>query len=327
MSVSTRSKLLDYAKRAELKILGKHAITYCYNKPKTIQIETTALCNSHCIWCSRYLCENKKDMQLRHFANLLSQVGYAREIYPFGCGEPLLHPKFEKFITLASSHSDFVGISTNGLLLGEINTEKLNGSGLTELTVSIDSPNENEYERIRGISLSTVQENSRYFSSHSHIPLRIHAVLSSINIKSAIELPRMAKKLGAVRLTFNILHPTPKTTQYMPNPVETLKALNTLDQLCSDYGLTTNARAILNQSYTASCIDPLLTCFIDSEGYLTPCCNMPMHRLGNVFKEGFKSCWNSERTRRFRRSVLSGNLPKWCQTFCMKPRNLFAAHA
>lgn len=318
---------LDLLKRAEGKLLKENVSTFCYNLPRTIQVETTSRCNLSCLTCFRHQRNIRKDMTLSNFTTFIEDVGFIKSVYPFGGGEPLLHPQFDEIINLASKHANFVGISTNGMLLDKEKVERLNTSKLDELTISLDSPDAKEFAKIRiGGDLDKVLSNTEFFSSHSHIKLRIHVVLSNLNIKNALMLPELASKLGAEKLTVNILHPANKKhLSLMPEVEIASKTLTKIAQKCRDSKLKTNVESMLGTPpETTFCKAPLFNCFVDSEGYMTPCCNYPMFRLSNVFREGFESCWNSPQMRSFRKTVLTGNFPEWCQTYCITPRQLLA---
>ena len=45
--------LSTLVKLAEIRLLGKHASTYCYNTPSHVLIELTAKCNLRCVWCQQ----------------------------------------------------------------------------------------------------------------------------------------------------------------------------------------------------------------------------------------------------------------------------------
>lgn len=316
----------DLIKHAELRVFGKYATTYCYNKPQYVVIEPTTKCNLSCIWCARpYRNYPMRDMSVSDFREIIQQIGHVREIVPVGFGEPLLHPQIDTIISLASKHADFTRFNSNGMLLDQKMTRRLDSSGLTELALSIDSPAPEIFNRIRkGADLDKIKKNARYFTDHSTIPLRIHAVLSALTLDSSLKLPMMAHELGAKRLTFNILHPTPDK-HLMPNPRKLLHTCEKLHRLCLEFGLKTDIREILKKQPTNLCKAPLLSTFIDSEGYMTPCCNYPQFRLGNVFDKGFWECWNAKETRRFRKRVLRGDFPEWCQTLCLSVRRLISA--
>lgn len=321
-----RFSCLDIVKRAELRSLRRHSSTYCYNKPQYVAIESTARCNLGCAWCIRSLrkCDTG-DMSLADFRRIVEQIGRVREIIPFGIGEPLLHPEIARIISLASKFANSTKINSNGMLLNEDMTRKLNSSGLTELVLSIDSPDEEIFSKIRiGADLDKIKQNARFFTSHSSVPLTIHAVLSALTLDSSVDLPQMARDLGATKLTFNILYPTHQTRDLMPNRRKLLNSCEILNQLCRKFGLETDIREILKKEPTNLCTAPLLSTFIDSEGYMTPCCNYPMFRLGNVLDEGFWECWNAEDSRKFRKRVLAGDFPQWCQKVCLSVRRLKA---
>ncbi|MDH5451628.1 MAG: radical SAM protein, partial [Candidatus Bathyarchaeota archaeon] len=324
-----RFSFFELMKRVELRVFGRYGTTHCYNRPQFVVIEPTTRCNLSCIWCARpYRNYPIRDMSVSDFQGIIQQIGYVREIVPFGFGEPLLHKQIDKIISLASKNADYTWINSNGILLDQKMTRRLDSSGLTELALSIDSPDPEIFNQIRkGADLDKIKENARHFTDHSTIPLRIHAVLSALTLDSSLNLPMMAHELGANKLTFNILHPTPDK-HLMPNPQKLLHTCEKLHRLCLELGLKTDITEILKKQSTNLCKAPLLSTFIDSEGYMTPCCNYPQFRLGNVFDKGFEECWNAEETRRFRKRVLRGNFPEWCQTLCLSVRHLIStAHA
>lgn len=264
-------------------------------------------------------------MSLQDFKTIVEDVGYAKELYPFGGGEPLLHPDFDKMISLACLHAPFVGLTSNGMLLDKDKTERLNSSGLSELTVSVDSPYVKEYAMIRvGGDLNKVKNNLAYFTSHSSIPLRIHTVLSATNQASVPAIPQLAYDLGAKKLTFNILHPPFGFAHLMPNPLFLLYAVEILKRECEKLKLNLMFQD-MNEMVLDSCKTPTFTCFIDSEGYMAPCCVYPTMRLGNVLSEGFATCWNNKQMQQFRRCVLRGEFSRWCKTFCLPANNLIAS--
>lgn len=86
---------------------------------KKIYVEITNNCNLNCSFCNG----NKRDklfINIESFNNLLDKLeGYTKYLYFHVMGEPLLHPKINELIDLASKRY-FVNITSNGYLIDRI---------------------------------------------------------------------------------------------------------------------------------------------------------------------------------------------------------------
>jgi len=321
MKKITVTSTMHTLKKVETKFLRKNTSTFCYNQPNNITIETTNRCNLSCIWCPRYFRPITEDMPLDKFRRIVESIGYVENLYPFGVGEPMLHKDFDTCISLAADHSSYTNINTNGLLLDRANIERLNSSGLSELTVSLDGSTSEGYLKIRkGSDFGVVFNNLRLYTEYGEIPLKLYAVIGEPNLKSVENLPELAKSLGVKTLEFNIVHPPPDLVYLLPNPSQLKQTLLTLKEKCGRLGIKTDIDVFLKPQSTSFCFAPFFSCFIDSEGYIAPCCNYPQMRVGNVLKEGFLKAWNGKPLRRFRGDIKCGRFDEWCAAFCIKFR-------
>ena len=84
---------------------------------KKVYIEITNSCNLNCKFCI-HTKEQKRFIKLEDFKIILNKLkGKTKYLYFHILGEPLLHPKINEFITLASNKGFFVNITTNGYLI------------------------------------------------------------------------------------------------------------------------------------------------------------------------------------------------------------------
>ena len=101
---------------------------------KKIYLEITNNCNLDCSFCIGNK-RNKKFIDIEQFNVLLSKIeGFTKYVYFHVMGEPLLHPKINDLIDLASSKY-FVNITTNGYLIKRIENNK----NIRQVNISLHS--------------------------------------------------------------------------------------------------------------------------------------------------------------------------------------------
>ncbi len=123
-------------------------------RPLKLTFDPTNVCQLRCPLCPTGLQVQDRDKghaQLEMFQRLLDQVGdYVFFIDFFNWGEPLLNPRVEEFIRLASSRKIVCSMSTNlSLPLTDDRVNRIVGSGLHEIIVSLDGASSETYSRYR----------------------------------------------------------------------------------------------------------------------------------------------------------------------------------
>lgn len=84
---------------------------------KKVYIEITNQCNLSCSFCPKTT-RKQAFMSEELFENILVQIkGRAKFLYFHVLGEPLLHPKLQRFLELSWEYGNRVNITTNGTLL------------------------------------------------------------------------------------------------------------------------------------------------------------------------------------------------------------------
>ena len=101
---------------------------------KKIYIEITNSCNLNCEFCIKNQ-RKTKFISLDEFKILLDNIkDYTDYLYFHILGEPLLHPKINKLINIASKHFK-INITTNGYLINKIKDNK----NIRQLNISLHS--------------------------------------------------------------------------------------------------------------------------------------------------------------------------------------------
>ena len=102
-----------------------------------IYLEISNLCNLSCAFCPGTR-RRKKALNEEEFATLLPKIrSYTDFLYFHLMGEPLLHPKLERFLELAGEAGFKVILTTNGTLLPKQQTILLNAPALHKVNISL----------------------------------------------------------------------------------------------------------------------------------------------------------------------------------------------
>ena len=118
-----------------------------------VHVEVTSLCNFACEFCPNpSLARPGGLMEFDLLAGILDEVaasGVGRRVYFHQQGEPLLHPRLADAVARATALGLETSVTTNGALLTDQAVDRLVAAGLTELVVSLQTPDEASFA-IRG---------------------------------------------------------------------------------------------------------------------------------------------------------------------------------
>jgi MoaA/NifB/PqqE/SkfB family radical SAM enzyme len=150
-----RSKVKGFFRRIHPSLCAMaHRRRLIYNPvpPFDVFIELTAFCNLRCPTCphSGGLNRPKGNMDFELYKKIIRQArSWASQVSLFLAGEPLFYPHLSEALKLAQEAGLYTRIHTNGLLLNEERTNILLSGHLDELSISLDGPTEEHYDKIR----------------------------------------------------------------------------------------------------------------------------------------------------------------------------------
>ncbi len=182
---------------------------------KKIYVEITNACNLNCKMCfRRYWNEEIGFMDEKLFLKLIEDINKIETVETFhfgGIGEPLVHPDFLKFLNMLDKKE--IMVSTNGTLMNEKLAEIFVKKGVKKVTISFDSPSEEIFLNIRGISKNIVYRNikrlselkKRYGSDYPEIEIEFLAMKSNIN--TLTKIPDIADEMGVSKILVSNLIP------------------------------------------------------------------------------------------------------------------------
>jgi radical SAM protein with 4Fe4S-binding SPASM domain len=130
--------------------------------PIEITLESTAKCNLYCPMCPRHIYTfDNENMDLELYKKIVQDCkDYVEFIWPYGIGEPMIHPNIFEMIRITREAGIRTGISTNATLLDDRRAEMLLESGLDYVILAFDGATKQTYEKYRvGATFEKTREN------------------------------------------------------------------------------------------------------------------------------------------------------------------------
>lgn len=328
--------LLTLLKLGEVRLLGRHATTYCYNSPSHVYLELTARCNLKCTWCvqvhEQFRQGYAEDMPFDMFQNIVANLKGTKVLYLCLNGEPLLYERIYEAIEFAKRYIPSVRFVTNGTLLSSDVGKSLKKAGLSQLGVSIDSPDSDLMFKIRGVSLERVADNVEGFCRETDLPLEIRATICDENTDSLKMLPAFARRFSTCRLLYFTL--AEGISEVGAGPMTMLRSRERFEDFkrsvvsrCNELGLRTNLEymgfypdGFFEHTRRGIC-DSLFGrhLAINSKGYIMPCCRYWGHHLDKIGELSFENAWNGRLTNKWRSRMLNRKYTADCANWCGYP--------
>ncbi|SHK73091.1 tungsten cofactor oxidoreductase radical SAM maturase [Desulforamulus aeronauticus] len=174
---------------------------------KKLYIEVTTLCNFSCTTCIRNSwLDDMGQMEWTTFERLLDQMRQLPElevVHFGGFGEPMSHPRFFDMLRDVKALGLRVEMITNGSFLTPENIARLVNLPLDAIFISLDGPDEEEYNQIRQTDFAPVVDNIKALNAakaaaQSKLPeLGIEFVAMKKNFHKLAKLIRLSIELKA----------------------------------------------------------------------------------------------------------------------------------
>ncbi|MCK4576681.1 radical SAM protein [candidate division WOR-3 bacterium] len=174
--------------------------------PEQISIAVTGKCPCDCIFCCAKGIRAEPELTFDEIKSIIDQgIEMGTHLFTFDGGEPLLRKDIYDIISYANSTGSLTVMFTNGLYLDGDVAHKLKKAGLDTLQVSIDSPYQEEHDKIRKVkgifkkatagAQSAVE--AGLFVSLYNVVRRTNSDRKTLN-----DLLSLAEKLGAHEVSF-----------------------------------------------------------------------------------------------------------------------------
>ena len=186
--------------------------------PESVTIEVNYDCNFRCPSCQLWTKEFKlsrqgerKKLSLAEIQEIISRLSAlgVRHIH-IGGGEPFVRKDFLEIVKCIKSHRMEVSVFTNGFLIKEAVARNIVASGLDRLSISMDGPNAEINDELRGVkgafehALSAIRnlKTQQHELGATTPDLAIHCTVSARNFSSMPEMVDVAKSVGVRTIGF-----------------------------------------------------------------------------------------------------------------------------
>ena len=284
----------------------------------SINIEITTYCNLRCPGCLRTIRTKEGKWDNRHlgvedFQRIVAGLPKTMRVFLHGIGEPTLHPALEELITVArqAGKFHFISLYTNALARPPDYYFPLFSSGLSDLTISVDSLEPTLAGLLRsGTEVEKLKKSIGLLVSRYPGQIRISTVVGRENI---IYIPELLGDLNELGLLKVILQPFDD----LGNPCNWLSVeeRNWFAHWIKSIMACFPNLELENFSFIPNpeiCPAPRESPYITIDGFLTPCCRITdplMINFGNLLTTPFKEAWHSPKAEKWREQFLQASPP------------------
>ncbi len=307
-----------------------------------IQVEVTSFCSAKCIYCPHTTKKeqwNSRHMNAHTFVNLWPLLQKCNRVHLQGWGEPLLHPNFFDFVSLARKAGCAISTTSCGLHLNEENIKKILKSGMDILAFSLAGTDRESNDNARkGADFEKLCQNIKLLQSLRkeymavHVEIHLAYIMLADRIEAIEKLPALMKELE--------VHSTVVSTlDYLADSSQAHLAINP-----QDTEIIEKARTILKKAqeeaemngqkiyYALPSAVPSAECreniqkslYVDADGTIAPCIylNVPDNEafkltFGNVDRENILDIWQNKEFSDFREGHVNNIVIDQCR-FCVK---------
>lgn len=230
-------------------------------------------------------------------------------------GEPLIRPDIFEILSYLEDRGLECGIVTNGLLLSELNIQRLLELNSRMISVSLDGGSARVNDSIRGSGSFQRTIDGIIRVIQAGIRVNIITTVSRMNYRDIENICALGEYLGVDHVTFSRLFPygraADSSSEFLLTPFEmrsVYRGLIKLKKKYSDFVGVSIPQCNFMKTKTmpdSSCGAGRTTFSIDAEGGILPCSFLPMLRCGSIQDSSLSEIWcESLMLQEFRRKTL-----------------------
>jgi len=298
-------------------------------------IEPTKLCNLKCDYCRRKeggsvaQSSGSKHFTLAEFKYVLDKLRFLRVANWIGDGEPLLNPEFNNLIGEASRRGIKTSFGTNATLVTKADVDFWKKHKVCEVSVSIDSPIPEEYEKMRVGAKFDKVINACKMISDAGLNLQLQIIAFDETIDSMPMFVDLCEEVGCWRIALPRPHLYGTLERYRdsyPKPEKANPVLKIAKNKMKKAGIRWYEPWAIT-SYFRRCMWPFLSPYIRIGGVIQPCCFLSggdrnsryegvdykvpatSYEMGNILTGDFDKIWYGEEYKKLRRLLIKTEEP------------------
>lgn len=298
--------------------------------PVIVSWNTTRLCNLACSHCYLDAVQRKRqaadELTSDEASAVLAQLA---DVAPGAMlvltgGEPLMRRDLGMLVRAAAQRGLMPVIGTNGTLLTPERAESLKTAGAAGVGISLDSPNPDFHDRLRGVDGAWQRAVEGIEAARaSGLPILLQTTLFEENRRQLDDMVVLAEALGAVAFNLFFLVCTGRgvtQTDLSPDAYEeSLRAISRLQcehpglrlrARCAPYmrrieGLHAGERRDGYAEWSSACLAGRQYFRITPQGTITPCPYIP-EAVGDLRTQPLRTLWQESADLRRLRSEVPG---------------------
>lgn len=259
----------------------------------TLLLFVTYRCNLQCAMCGVRYQPRNRELDLADYQNILDRAQRLHcSLMLVSGGEALARGDVVyELIRMGRERGIAAHLCSNGLLIDEKAARRLQESGLRSVSISLESPDRDVHDRIRGAG-SYDQAVAALTLLRIHAPqvqTGINCTLTALNYRHLAAWPPFAESLGAHQLKFapvhvNLLHREKPPEEFAPlqfsddqltalaeEIVELRQALKKSRLLTNHPRYLKHLAASIRKAPSFNCYAGYAACTIDPYGNVSPC--------------------------------------------------------
>ena len=275
--------------------------------PLVVSWNVTLKCNLKCAHCYINASEKKLSDELSTDAAkmLIHQIAeVSRPLLILSGGEPLLREDIYEIIRYGADRGLRMGMGSNGMLIDDEVTRRLENAGMETVAISLDSSIPERHDSFRGVKGCWEHAiNAIKSLKKSSIQVQVNCTVTKQNYDEVDDIMSLAEKLGVENFHLFFLVPTGRGTDIediTPRMYEdmirstlakiTESKLNVKPSCAPQFMRIAKEQGVDMSRWVRGCMAGLYYCRIYPTGEVTPCPYMPL-KLGNVHERSFRDIW------------------------------------
>lgn len=256
----------------------------------------TNRCNLRCVMCDQWKCSPEnfdKELSSERWCGLIDELADMKaSVIAITGGEALLRGDIFSIIEHIRKRGMSSHLCSNGTLLSRDVVVALRESGLTSVSISLDSDSADIHNSLRGVDcFDRVIEGIKILRAEApEIRIGINCVISKKNLRGLRRIVRFVKKLGVMLIKFDPIHTNlmhrvkPREsfdgllldTEDVPALINEIEHIRTI---AAQEGVTTNSERFFNgmtstvegHCPTMPCYAGYISCAVDAMGRVSVC--------------------------------------------------------